>query len=122
MMISRPILGVTGVGLALAMLFSVATAKPAKSTGDAVRGRQLFATIGCYQCHGYQGQGASIAPRLAPNPPPFEAFARELRRPRDRMPIYTAKVTSERDLMDMYAYLQSIPKAKTVAEIPLLSQ
>jgi ubiquinol-cytochrome c reductase cytochrome c subunit len=122
MMIIRPILGVTGAGLVAAVLFGVAAAQPANGAGDAARGRQLFATIGCYQCHGYQGQGAAIAPRLAPNPPPFEVFARELRRPRDRMPIYTAKVTSERDLMDMYAYLQSIPKAKTVAEIPLLNQ
>jgi hypothetical protein len=31
-------------------------------------------------------------------------------------------VMPDADLQDVYAYLQSIPKAKTVAEIPLLNR
>jgi ubiquinol-cytochrome c reductase cytochrome c subunit len=96
---------------------------PAKLSPAADHGRHIFVTYGCYQCHGYQGQGsASAGPKLAPQPLPFDAFANQLRKPRDRMPIYTAKVVSESDLNDLYAYLQTIPKAKAVADIPLLNQ
>jgi mono/diheme cytochrome c family protein len=89
--------------------------------GDAARGKTIFAAYGCYQCHGYQGQGANAGSRLAPNPLPFAAVERQLRSPRGRMPIYSRATTSDQDVADLYAYLQSIPKAKTVAEIPLLA-
>jgi mono/diheme cytochrome c family protein len=123
MTMHRLILSVAALGLA-AGLGSAALAQPgAKLSPAAEHGRRIFATYGCYQCHGYQGQGTgSAGPKLAPQPLPLDAFAAQLRKPRDRMPIYTAKVVSEADLNDMYAYLQSIPKAKAVADIPLLTQ
>jgi mono/diheme cytochrome c family protein len=96
---------------------------PARLPPAAEHGRHIFESYGCYQCHGYQGQGTgSAGPKLAPQPLPFDAFASQLRKPRDRMPIYTAKVVSESDLNDLYAYLQTIPKARAVADIPLLNQ
>jgi mono/diheme cytochrome c family protein len=36
------------------------------------------------------------------------------------MPAYTAKVVSDEELGDIYAYLQSLPPAKPVRDIPLL--
>ena len=36
------------------------------------------------------------------------------------MPVYTAVVMPDADVADIYAYLLSIPKAKTAAEIPML--
>ena len=45
-----------------------------------------------------------------------------MRKPRDRMPVYTHVTVTDSDVADIYAYLQSIPKAKTVAAIPLLDQ
>lgn len=89
--------------------------------GDAARGRKIHVAYGCYQCHGYQGQGSNAGPKLAPNPFPFAAFANQLRHPRARMPAYTAKTVSGQDIADLYAYLLTIPKARTVAEIPLLA-
>jgi mono/diheme cytochrome c family protein len=112
---------VLGLGIGIAA-GPAAAQQPAKLSASAAHGRQLWSAIGCYQCHGYQGQGSASGPKLAPQPLPFDAFANQLRKPRDRMPIYTAKVVSEADLNDMYAYLQTIPKAKAVADIPLLNQ
>ena len=45
--------------------------------GDAANGRKLFASYGCYQCHGYAAQGApATGPRLAPGPVAFDRFSR----------------------------------------------
>jgi ubiquinol-cytochrome c reductase cytochrome c subunit len=80
--------------------------------GNAANGRKLFATIGCYQCHGYEGQGSTATgPRLAPRPLPFPALSRYVRRPTGQMPPYTAKVVSDAELADIYAFLQAAPAA-----------
>ncbi len=106
-----------------ASALAAAPAKPAAAPTGAAHGKQIFVTYGCYQCHGYQGQGsASAGPKLAPGPLPFEAFEGQLRKPRDRMPVYTHVTVSEGDVHDLYAYLQSIPKGKAAADIPLLNQ
>ena len=104
----------------LASSTDIALAQSAPPRGDVAHGRTIFAAYGCWQCHGYQGQGGNAGPKLAPSPLPFEAVDNQLRKPRDRMPVYTHATTSDQDVADIYAYLQSIPKAKTVAEIPLL--
>ncbi|MEI9890621.1 MAG: cytochrome c [Caulobacteraceae bacterium] len=120
-------LSLAGLGTALALvaggLEAQAQSKPAaKDTPAVAHGRAIWVSYGCYQCHGYQGQGGA-APRLAPNPLPLDAFAQQLRHPRARMPIYTAVTVSDADLNDLYAYAQSIPKTtKTAADIPLLNQ
>jgi hypothetical protein len=36
------------------------------------------------------------------------------------MPIYTTVVMSDADVADIYAFLLTIPKGKSAAEIPLL--
>lgn len=89
--------------------------------GDAQRGKTIFASHGCYQCHGYQGQGSNAGSRLAPGPVPFAAFALLVRQPGDRMPPYSTRILADQDLADIYAYLLTIPMARSVAEIPLLS-
>jgi hypothetical protein len=38
------------------------------------------------------------------------------------MPLYTAKVVSDQDLTDIYAFLKSVPPPKAVADIPLLKK
>ena len=111
-----PLLAAAG----LAFSADPALAQPAPK-GDLAHGKTIYAAYGCWQCHGYQGQGSNAGPKLAPNPLPFEALDRQLRKPRDRMPVYTHKTTSDQDVADIYAYLASIPKAKSVAEIPLLN-
>src|SRR6266508_1239392 len=95
-----------------------ATASPA---GNADEGKKLFVSYGCYQCHGYEAQGSSATgPRLGPRPIAFAAFARYVRQPTGQMPPYTDKVLPEKDLADIYAFLQSRPAPKPVDSIPLL--
>ena len=90
--------------------------------GNTENGKTLFVKTGCYQCHNYQGQGGAAGARLAPNPPPFRAFVTYVRSPRGDMPPYTAKVMSEQDLADVYAYLKSLPRPPAVSSIPLLAR
>jgi mono/diheme cytochrome c family protein len=89
------------------------------SVSHPAHGRQLYIADGCYQCHGYSGQG-SVGPRLAPDLIPLDIFARQLRNPIGVMPVYTSTILSDSDLADIYAYLNSIPKPTPVAKIPLL--
>jgi mono/diheme cytochrome c family protein len=95
-----------------------ATAQHA-ALSHAAHGRQLYVADGCYQCHGYSGEG-SVGPRLAPGPLPLEIFTRQLRNPIAVMPVYTATILSDADLADIYAYLNSVPKSTPVEKIPLL--
>ncbi len=56
--------------------------------------RELFVRYGCYQCHGYEGQGGE-ALRIAPSPYSFEAFAAKVRKPANEMPAYAPEVLSD---------------------------
>jgi ubiquinol-cytochrome c reductase cytochrome c subunit len=93
-----------------------ANAAPA---GNADTGKKLFVADGCYQCHGYEAQGSSATgPRLGPRPIAFTAFSRYVRQPTGQMPPYTAKVVSDADLANIYAFIQSRPEP--AKDIPLL--
>ena len=123
-------------GLALAMLsvdsaaaqtktarLRVASARqapPEAPAGSAANGKVLYAKIGCYQCHSEQGQGGTQGPRLGPRPIPFQAFLRYVRTPTGEMPPYKAKVMSDRDVADVYAFLQSLPPPPPLSTLPLL--
>lgn len=103
-----------------------AQARPSSSVparaGDPENGRKLYNAIGCWSCHGYAAQGARTGPRLAPNPIPFAAFANYIRAPGGDMPPYTAKVVSDAELRDIYAFLMTIPPPREVSDIPPLNQ
>ena len=83
-------------------------------------GYRDYVEMGCWQCHGFQGQGAGSA-ALAPNPLPYEAFANQVRRPVNVMPAYSPNVLSDERLRRIYGYMQSIPPAPDISDIPLLS-
>jgi ubiquinol-cytochrome c reductase cytochrome c subunit len=51
---------------------------------------------------------------------PFAAFSHQVRIPRNDMPPYTAKVLSDADLADIYAFIQSLPQPPKVDSVPLL--
>ena len=85
-------------------------ANPA-SASSVEAGKKLFASIGCYQCHGHEAQGSSATgPRLGPRAIPLAAFSRYVRQPTGQMPPYTAKVLSDADLANIYAFVQSRPE------------
>jgi ubiquinol-cytochrome c reductase cytochrome c subunit len=93
------------------------------ASGNVEHGRQLMTAIGCYECHGYVGQGSiRTGPALAPNVIPLSAFAAQLRKPADHMPPYTAAVVSDSDIADIHAYLTSLPKPPKLADVPMLQQ
>ena len=91
---------------------------PAANDDD---GRKLYASYGCYQCHGYEGQGSSATgPRLGPRPLPLASFSRYVRRPTGLMPPYTTKVVSDADLAKIHAFLAARPAPLAVETIPQL--
>jgi mono/diheme cytochrome c family protein len=94
-------------------------ANPQAPTGDAKRGKELFEkTYRCYACHGFDGQSGS--PRLVPMARTQEAFIAYVRKPATQgMPKFPA--VPEQDLVDVYAYVRSIPvAAPPLDSIPLL--
>jgi mono/diheme cytochrome c family protein len=87
---------------------SAASAQDAPPQGSAENGKKLFTATGCYQCHGYAGQGApGYAPRIAPKLLPYQAFVKQLRQPRSEMPPYEAAIVSDQQIADIYAYLKT---------------
>ena len=102
---------------------SAAFAAQAAPQGDATKGKANFERVGCYQCHGHQGQGGREGPRIAdPVPLAWPALQAWVRTTSGDMPPYTPKTLSDAELIDIYAYLQSVPKAPDFKSIPLLSQ
>jgi ubiquinol-cytochrome c reductase cytochrome c subunit len=92
---------------------------------DAVKGKAAFMKYGCWQCHGTQGQGSAITSQgkvLAPDPLPYDTFSAFVRTTNRAMPPYSEAVLPNDELMDIHAYLASIPKSKDHKSIPLLSQ
>ena len=73
-----------------------APAAAAAPAGNAETGKKLFVSYGCWQCHGYEGQGGAAGPRLAPRPLPFAGFSRYVRRPTNQMPPYTERSSPTR--------------------------
>jgi mono/diheme cytochrome c family protein len=96
----------------------------APPSGNAQNGKKLFNTVGCYECHGRQGQGATQtgAARIGPPQLSFEGFQSYVRKPTNQMPPYTSKAISDGDLADIYAYLKSIPMPPKGKDIPLLNK
>jgi len=108
------------VALSLAAQTPPASKEGAAPTGNAQNGKKIFESYGCYQCHDHDGHGGAGA-RLAPNPIPFAQFSRYVRRPAGEMPPYTAKVVSDQELADIYAFLGTIPAPPPVKNIPQLN-
>jgi ubiquinol-cytochrome c reductase cytochrome c subunit len=89
--------------------------------GNIQNGKKLLTTYGCFECHGHQAEGTSVGgPRLGPNPISFPAFIKYVRQPTGQMPPFTIKVTSDADLADIYAFLQSLPQPPKADSIPAL--
>ena len=89
---------------------------------DAAKGKETYIKVGCYACHGYDAQGASTGPKLAPDPMPPDALASYIRNSAPTlMPPYSEKVLGDADVADIHAYLASIKKSPSAKDIPLLS-
>ena len=119
----KPIL-TTVLLAALTVSAEVAHAQPgpAPDPQAVARGKTAYEQVGCYQCHGYVGQGSiASGATLAPNPKPLAFYQAYVRRPAAQMPPYSPAILSDAQLADIHAYLRSIPAGKVAADIPLLS-
>jgi len=94
----------------------------AQTAGNPENGGRLYVKDGCFECHGYAGQGGSAGPRIAATPLNAQTLIRYVRRPFGAMPAFTQKVLPDPELADIYAYLKSLPPAKSAKDIPLLKQ
>lgn len=91
------------------------------SAGGPEAGKRLYMKNGCYQCHGTVGQGTIAGARIGPPPLSVQGVIRYVRRPAGQMPAFTEKVMPDRELIDVYAYLKTIPPPKPAKDVPLLN-
>jgi mono/diheme cytochrome c family protein len=94
------------------------------SAANISKGEQLYKSYGCYECHGYLGQGSASTggARLGPPRIPLSAFVSYIRQPTGEMPPYTLKVVSDEDASEIYNFLKSIPPPPALKSLPLLNQ
>jgi len=88
--------------------------------GDVEKGKTLYRTSGCYECHGTVAQGSPRTGPMLLTPRPFEGFLRQLRRPSAEMPPYLEKVLSDQQVADIFAFIQTLPKPVDYKTIKIL--
>jgi mono/diheme cytochrome c family protein len=98
---------------------AAASRKAAAPVGDAEKGKDVYLRYSCYACHGYVGHGGA-APRLVPMGLPQSVFVAFVRSP-PTMPPYTAKVLSDAQLADVWAYIKTLPESRPASRIELLN-
>jgi mono/diheme cytochrome c family protein len=92
--------------------------------GDAANGKRLFLTDGCFTCHGRSGQGGAYntpAPILAKTALPFDGFKGQIRNPVNDMPAFSDALLSDKDIADIYAFVQSLPGRGSAKDIAILN-
>lgn len=106
---------------ALVLTTCVALAAPADAQ-DTANGKRLYLKDGCYECHGYAGNGSQGRTRLAQTPLTQDGFLAYVRTPAPgEMPPYRAKTMSDQELADVYAYVKTFPKSQASSTVPMLS-
>ena len=110
--------------LLIAVLATGATliAQQPASTNNVENGKKLFLRDGCWECHGYAGQGGRDGARIAATALTTAQFTRYIRRPTGAMPAYIDKVVSDAEAADIWAYMKSMPTPKPAKDIPLLNE
>jgi len=109
----------------LLMMLGIFTAAVQAQTkaGDAANGKRLFRRDGCYQCHGYAGQGGLAGARLAQTKLTQAAFTAFVRNPAPgSMPPYRAPLISDQELADVYVYIKTFPEPPVAKSIDMLNQ
>jgi mono/diheme cytochrome c family protein len=92
--------------------------------GDAVEGKRLFLAVGCFLCHGRAGQGGAMngpAPILAKTQMPFDGFKGQLRQPVNDMPAYNEALMSDKQIADIYAFVQSLPGPRPTKDMTIFN-
>ena len=66
---------------------------------DVAKGKTAFVKNGCWQCHGFVGQGGLAGPKLAPEPIPLPAMNAFLRNTNGAMPPYMEAVLDRKSVV-----------------------
>jgi mono/diheme cytochrome c family protein len=93
--------------------------------GDAAEGKRLYLAVGCFTCHGRSGQGGAMngpVPALAKTAMPFDGFKGQLRQPVNEMPAYSEKVMTDRQVADIYAFVESLPGPRPTKDVKILNE
>jgi mono/diheme cytochrome c family protein len=108
--------------LALILTVVAGAAWAQTKSGDVENGKRLYVRNGCFQCHGYGGQGGASGARLAQTKLSQTAFTAYVRNPPSGgMPPYRAKIMSDQELADVFAYIHTFPEPLPAKSIPLLN-
>jgi len=86
----------------------------------AERGQQTYMRVGCYQCHGSDGQGNDAGPALTPDTLPAQVIAIFIRSTPGRMPVYPKEVLSDNEIADIVAFLKAVPRPPSADSLELL--
>lgn len=92
----------------------------AAQDADAKRGQDTYMRVGCYQCHGTDGQGNDAGPMLTPDTLPAEAIANFIRFSPGRMPVYPEEILSDTEISDIVAFLESVPPPPSADTLDIL--
>ena len=106
-----------------AAAFAAARAQDAPR-GDAANGKRLYLADGCFTCHGRSGQGGAYntpAPILAHSAVPFDGFKGQIRNPINDMPAFLTAILSDKDIADIYAFVESLPGPRSPKDFPILN-
>ena len=102
------------------LLLAGAAMARAQNTGDPENGKRLFLTDGCWQCHNYNGSGGRQGARLAQTKLSAQGLINYIRKPRT-MPAYSAKVLSDKEATDIWAYIKTFPDPPPLSSIAILN-
>jgi mono/diheme cytochrome c family protein len=92
--------------------------------GDVATGKRIYLAVGCFTCHGRSGQGGALngpAPILASTALPFDGFKGQIRDPSNDMPAYSDAVLSDKDIADIFAFVESLPGPRSPKDISILN-
>src|SRR5437660_11427332 len=74
------------------------------AAGSGEKGKAVYVRHGCWQCHGFDGQGSVAGSKIAPNPMPFEAFSDFVRTTSGAMPPYQNFFFNDTATTEIYTY------------------
>ena len=92
--------------------------------GDAANGKRLYLADGCFTCHGRSGQGGAYntpAPILAHTAMPFDGFKGQIRNPINDMPAFPTAILSDKDIADIYAFVETLAGPRSPKDFPILN-
>src|SRR5437667_7219074 len=101
---------------------TAALAQQTAPANNVENGKKQYLRDGCWECHGFAGQGGRDGARLADTALSTAQLTRYVRKPTGGMPAYIDKVITDQELADIWAYLKSMPAPKAAKDIPVLNE